>query len=792
MKKFLSIFAVVGALVMGSMALVANATPTSTIVQNLVITGVKSAPCLGTDGNGLVGSTLCGSGGGSTTTFNNIATSTLLVKAGAGVGVVSSTDGTGQAIITISATGGASSTIVTGVSPIVVNQVGINATTSCPTCIVAAVQTLFGLSTSSISISTGTQASTFTVTSTGGNTIKIIIPSNVGFFTNDSGYLTGNQTITLTGAVTGSGATSITTTYTTSTLYSLFSGSGPIVFNTSTGGISFVNPGYLTAAITSINGSAAASHNDAVGAGLSLATSSSGGNSTSTFTNTGVTSAVAGGCVTVSNATGTVTFGSTCLTSYNVTSGNPFLTISTTTNSATITATSAYVSSIIAGTNVTISNATGSVTINSTGGGGSSTVLNAGAGWNVTALSGSNQTGSLDTTYAASWSALETFLKGATINGTTTLASTTNALILTNGSGTVLTYAGSSCGGGQAPNGFSATGTVTGCLTFLTANQTITLTGAVTGSGATTIATTFTTSTLYGLFSNTATGLTYSTTTGATSLTAGYFIPLTASGTQWNAAFASSSLITSALGSNAFNSTAIPTVYVSTFNGQSNGINYNVIGTGNVTTTLATSGGNSTTTVALTNSGVASGTYTNTNLTVSSSGIITAASNGSAGNPGTVTTSSAGTANTLPIWTSGSALGNSHESESGTSTFINASATYIGSSNTTSTSALIWVSNYTGGGYWDATGTIPTLSSCGTGATSTGNQWRGRVVPGSGSPSACTITWPVAFKNTPSCIVDEESLSLTNALSFTAASTTLLVSQTGLGTFDFDCVAQSE
>jgi hypothetical protein len=48
-------------------------------------------------------------------------------------------------------------------------------------------------------------------------------------------------------------------------------------------------------------------------------------------------------------------------------------------------------------------------------------------------------------------------------------------------------------------------------------------------------------------FSNTATGLTYTNTTGATTLTAGYIIPQTASTTQWNKLFhASTSLLTTA------------------------------------------------------------------------------------------------------------------------------------------------------------------------------------------------------------------------------------------------------
>src|SRR5262249_7687744 len=53
--------------------------------------------------------------------------------------------------------------------------------------------------------------------------------------------LTANQTITLTGAVTGSGATSIATTYTTSTLFGFFSAVSPILYNTSTGQFSWTN-----------------------------------------------------------------------------------------------------------------------------------------------------------------------------------------------------------------------------------------------------------------------------------------------------------------------------------------------------------------------------------------------------------------------------------------------------------------------------------------------------------------------------------------------------------------------
>lgn len=84
-----------------------------------------------------------GSGSGSSApgtgsvTFNGITTSTLNINGSASITVVSSTGANGAANVTISSSGGgASSTNVFGTSPIVVTQSGINATTSCPTCLV--------------------------------------------------------------------------------------------------------------------------------------------------------------------------------------------------------------------------------------------------------------------------------------------------------------------------------------------------------------------------------------------------------------------------------------------------------------------------------------------------------------------------------------------------------------------------------------------------------------------------------------------------------------------------------
>lgn len=151
-------------------------------------------------------------------------------------------------------------------------------------------------------------------------------------------------------------------------------------------------------------------------------------------------------------------------------------------------------------------------------------------------------------------------------------------------------------------------------------------------------------------------------------------------------------------------------------------------------------------------------------------------------------------ANTLPMWTSASALGNSNYTQSGTSTFINESSTYIGTNTSTANSSLVWISNYAGAGYWDATGTIPTLSSCGTSPTSTGNIDRMRITVGSVSATGCTVTFPIAFKNIPSCIVTNESMSVVNAMSYAETTSTLTVTQTGLtgDILDASCEGQGE
>lgn len=265
----------------------------------------------------------------------------------------------------------------------------------------------------------------------------------------------------------------------------------------------------------------------------------------------------------------------------------------------------------------------GILTFTASGGSGSSTNVFGTNGVHVT-QTGINATATLDTTFAAVWTAIETFSNGLTANGQVTLASTTNALLFTNSSGNVLAYNATVCGAGNAFTGLSATGTPT-CSPFLTSGvATTTITAG--GGTATGPAFTFATSTASGKFtivcgtstctltippssdylsSSTTYVSTFNTRSGAVTLTSGD--------------------VTTALGF-----TPISTVTINSFAGTT----FNITGAGNVTSSV--SSGN--TTFSLINSGASAGSYNWANLTVSSSGIVTAVS----GNATPVTSLTAG------------------------------------------------------------------------------------------------------------------------------------------------------
>lgn len=296
---------------------------------------------------------------------------------------------------------------------------------------------------------------------------------------------------------------------------------------------------------------------------------------------------------------------------------------------------------------------------------------------------------------------------GTVSNATSTFASSTilagsvssteaSALILAGSNGVWGPYGGASaCSAGNAVTTISATGGTT-CSAFLTGNQTITLSGDVTGSGTTAI-----TATVARIQGKNVT---------STAPTDHQILTYVNANSDWEP---STLTATSPL-------------------------------------TIATS------------------TASSTSLTIACATCGT----------GTVTTSSAGTANTLPIWTSVSALGNSVISQNGTTTFINASTTSLGTNTSTATSSLIWVSNYLGAGYWDATGTPMTVSSCGSSPSITGAMDRSRLIVGSGIVTSCSLTFPVAFKNTPSPIVSGETA--ISGLGYTETTSTLTITGTSL------------
>jgi hypothetical protein len=75
----------------------------------------------------------------------------------------------------------------------------------------------------------------------------------------------------------------------------------------------------------------------------------------------------------------------------------------------------------------------------------------------------------VSTSSANSWTQLQTLNNGLTVNGTTTLASTTSALVEATSTGQVIPYPGSTCSAGTAYTGLSATGTPV-CTAFGSSN----------------------------------------------------------------------------------------------------------------------------------------------------------------------------------------------------------------------------------------------------------------------------------------------------------------------------------
>jgi len=103
----------------------------------------------------------------------------------------------------------------------------------------------------------------------------------------------------------------------------------------------------------------------------------------------------------------------------------------------------------------------------------------------------------------------------------------------------------------------------------------------------------------------------------------------------------------------------------------------------------------------------------------------------------------------------------------------------------TSTWSMFAIDNV---GHIYGTTTSPVLSGCGTSPTMVGGDSWGTVTTGSGA-NGCTITFANVFTTAPSCTVTNRSMSLVNAMSYTISSSSLVVTQTGLGgaLLDYHC-----
>ncbi len=108
-------------------------------------------------------------------------------------------------------------------------------------------------------------------------------------------------------------------------------------------------------------------------------------------------------------------------------------------------------------------------------------------------------------------------------------------------------------------------------------------------------------------------------------------------------------------------------------------------------------------------------------------------------------------------------------------------------STTTSTSASTTLFMIDKAGDVHYGGGTPILSSCGTGPSLDANSTdqSGTVTFGA-SASACTITFSVVKASSPHCIVTAQSLSLTNALTYTETATALTLTEASSGGLKFD------
>lgn len=94
-------------------------------------------------------------------------------------------------------------------------------------------------------------------------------------------------------------------------------------------------------------------------------------------------------------------------------------------------------------------------------------------------------------------------------------------------------------------------------------------------------------------------------------------------------------------------------------------------------------------------------------------------------------------------------------------------------------------------GHLRGTGVAPTLSSCGTSPSISGTDIAGTVTMGTGTPTACTITFSTAYASAPNCVVTWQSNLTTMQYVITAAHIALTQTATSSNIVNYRCDAQS-
>lgn len=127
----------------------------------------------------------------------------------------------------------------------------------------------------------------------------------------------------------------------------------------------------------------------------------------------------------------------------------------------------------------------------------------------------------------------------------------------------------------------------------------------------------------------------------------------------------------------------------------------------------------------------------------------------------------------------------------------NGSSVTINGGITTSSSTVKFATNLNGlvtistntviGGHIISTGTAPSPSSCGGTPVLIGTDSAFTVTPGAAA-TGCTVTFATPYLQNPTCIVKEETESLTNALTFSHSATQVIITQSGAGSNVYDVI----